>query len=783
MSLSFAASPMPPRDRAAFRAALGLVLGTHVLLVLSWAASIPAWEAPDEPAHYRRVRSLACSWGLVRGASQECSEETVLGDAGTWEIGIGGKHPPRCEAEPARRHLFRRGDFWHREFLLQSYQQFQPPLGHLVRAPWYALTGPPRPPIFVGPDDGAAGPAVFLHDLDRDPAMEPGIRRLRALRSFGAILGALTLLGIWRCGRAVAPDRPGVALAATSLAAFLPQFTFVAAYVNNDGLAAAAGAWLTAGLLTRLCSPARISAGWLAGNAALLVLAVGSRPNAAGLAVLVLLALWTVILRRRGRRAAVLASVGLAVVLLAAAGILRGLFPEFWRTWVAHFQVRMLGGAMATPWETAAGMARSLVGVFGWMNVPLATAAYLAAGAFAMLLASSLAVQWTRRSGTIAACGRGVVALLVVAVLAVGIPSFLNALSMGQAQGRYLLPAAAALAILGGLGACGSLAPRRGFQAAAALSALLVAANLAALVGVLRPAYGGGSAPLLTRMETPAGPLLVQHGPARAGSPGAGFAPGADGRWILAAPEGHPFRATMEARLSGLRNQNLLEAAVKGPAPEAPARIPGVATVESRGPGRSAASRVRPGWLSVGSDRRRALLTHPTSRIELEPVSVPQQARLRAQIAIHEDAWDQPGDGVTFRLLARLPDGEEALLGERYLDPKRNVEDRQWTEWSLDLGSLGGRTVTFVLEALPGPDGNHAHDWAGWAGLWLDAPSAPLPLSLCDTVSGALRDPAALKVELPPGGALTLRLLPAEIPEADLRLTLRALEPRPTGVE
>ena len=38
----------------------------------------------------------------------------------------------------------------------------------------------------------------------------------------------------------MAPDRPGVALAATSLAAFLPQFTFVAAYVNNDLLAAAA---------------------------------------------------------------------------------------------------------------------------------------------------------------------------------------------------------------------------------------------------------------------------------------------------------------------------------------------------------------------------------------------------------------------------------------------------------------------------------------------------------------------------------------------------------------
>jgi hypothetical protein len=351
----------------------------------------------------------------------------------------------------------------------------------------------------------------------------------------------------------------------------------------------------------------------------------------------------------------------------------------------------------------------------------------------------------------------------------VGIPSYLNALSMGQAQGRYLLPAVGALALLGGLGACGGPAPRRGLRAAAALAVLLAAANLAALFGVLRPAYAEPVRGHLSRVETPGGPLLVQHGPAAAGN---GFAPAADGRWILAAPQGAALRTSLEARLAGRRTRSLLGAAVDSPALDDPARLPGVAAVHSEGPGSTIASRVRPGWIRVGDQRRRALLAHPTSRIALEAVPIPEGARLRARFAIREEAWEQPGDGVTFRLLALPSGGDEILLEERYLDPKDNPAERRWAEWVLDAGALGGRTATLILETLPGPAGNHAHDWAGWAGLWIESSSdLPTP-ALCDTVAGNLLDPAALDLDLPPGGALTLRLPPGESKDSDLRLVL-----------
>ena len=749
------------------RTGLLLVLLGHGMLALLYARTIPAWEAPDEPAHFRRVRSLACALGWGSDGDAGCAGRRVLGRQAVWQVqpAAPGETPPPCQAPSDPGDTTSRPAVWDRDVLLQSYQEYQPHLGHLVWVPWFLLTGPAHPPVFVNPDYPGEGPGVFLHELDGDPAVAPSVRSLRALRSFGALLGLLTVLGVWRCGRLLAPQRPGVALAAASAAAFLPQFTFVAGYVNNDLPAAAAGAWLTALVLQRLAPARAVSGGWVAGLIALLFVAAAARPNAAGLVVLVLLALLALMGKQHGWRKSLALGLGVAAAALAALWALRALSPSFWLTWSGHFEARLLAGDTLAPLTGFLGVSRSLVGVFGWMDVALPPVVYATAGLLTLVLLGSLMAQLWRSP---LPWFRVVVGALAAGFLGVGVPTFLNALSRGQAQGRYLFPALAILAVLAGLGACGAQGARTGWRLASLLALLLFAGNVAALRGVLAPAYSAEGKGHLTRLDTPAGPLLIQHDP-----PGVdgGLPPDRKGRWVLAAPEGQPTSVRLSMRLFQRSEQPLLSDALAAGRLDDPADLPGVSTVTSHGPGNSPAARVQPLSMTVGQVQRRALLGHPTSRIVLDPVRIPAGAQVRVILGIDDRVQGKPGDGVTFRLLLLLGHGEELLL-ERHLDPRARESDGTWLVENVDLGPLAGRQGSFVLETLPGPSGDAGHDWSAWAGLDLVVPLQPIPASWCHTEEGRPLEPDEIALDLPAGGNITLRLAEPPAAGAGMRLEL-----------
>jgi hypothetical protein len=345
----------------------------------------------------------------------------------------------------------------------------------------------------------------------------------------------------------------------------------------------------------------------------------------------------------------------------------------------------------------------------------------------------------------------------------------LNAISVGQAQGRYLFPALGILAALGGLGACGALSRRGGWWLAATFALLLFAGNVAALAGVLRPAYSPTESGRLTRLRTTGGTLLIQHAP---GEPGSGLLADRKGQWLLAAPAEEALAVDLVAQFTRRGQQSLLQAALAGERVADPADLAGVAAVDSDGPGASAASRVQPLTMTVAGRRRRALLVHPTSRVLLDPVPVPSGAHVEVRLGIDERAWDKGGDGVLFRLLARTSRGGEHLLLERYLDPKARHADRRWLEEAADVGSLAGRRVSFVLETLPGPDGDTSYDWSAWAGLDLVVPQQDMAVTLCDTDQGRRLDPAAMELRLPPGGNITLRLPEPPGARAGVRMQL-----------
>ena len=150
----------------------------YLILGTLYALYTPAWQAPDEPAHYNYVQYLA---------EQRRFPVLKPGDypAAYLEEIKASRFPPEMSIAPIR------------------YEFHQPPLYYLLAVPLYGVS------------DGALLP----------------------LRLLSVALGALLLLVVDWTVLALAPDRPFLALGATALVAFLPMHLAMTAAANNDVLA------------------------------------------------------------------------------------------------------------------------------------------------------------------------------------------------------------------------------------------------------------------------------------------------------------------------------------------------------------------------------------------------------------------------------------------------------------------------------------------------------------------------------------------------------------------
>jgi hypothetical protein len=499
---------------------LAAVVAAHVVVVVAWAHVVPPWEGPDEPAHLLRVRQLACRLGWsVTGA---CGPDSAPGDAPVLQVATGADACSSLQPSPTRD----LGD-WSRSHLLSSYQSHQPPLGHLPYVPLFLASGPHRPPIFVDTRYSPTDAGIFLHDQDRGPLLGGTVRRLRLLRLAGLLFSILTVLAAWRCASYLAPRQPGVGVLAAAMAAFLPQFTFTAAYVNNDMVAAAAGGALTAWVVSALAAREGLPPGWATVCMALMALAVGARLNVLGLVPFVALSLAVLAVKHRARRLFLLLAVGIVLGGLALVWVMRSTAP-----WAALLRQRWAVSPRLDLQAALASIGRSFVGELGWMSVRLPDWAYLGAAAAGLALVLLVILQLFLRP---ARPSRDLAVLLVLGALSMLVTVVVDALLSGQAQGRYLFPALALLAALAGLGGCGLLGARTGLRVAGLVSMLLLAGNLSALLGRVAPAYRPAASGMLSTVETPHGPVLVQHGMST--QIRSGFPADALGQVIVAAPE------------------------------------------------------------------------------------------------------------------------------------------------------------------------------------------------------------------------------------------------------
>jgi 4-amino-4-deoxy-L-arabinose transferase-like glycosyltransferase len=166
-------------SRLAANITLVFILIAYLALGTAYALQTPAWQAPDEPAHYNYIQFIATEKTLPvleQGEyDQAYNEEFTRTPQNTASLSI----------DPLR------------------YEDYAPPLYYLLAAPIYALT------------DGW----------------------LNAIRLLSVLFGGALVVVAYLIGAEAYPDQLVYALGGAAFVAFVPQHLAMLSAVNNDSLA------------------------------------------------------------------------------------------------------------------------------------------------------------------------------------------------------------------------------------------------------------------------------------------------------------------------------------------------------------------------------------------------------------------------------------------------------------------------------------------------------------------------------------------------------------------
>ena len=465
---------------------LALIVVLYLLLATLYAVQVPAWQAPDEPAHYNYVHELATTgqFPILRMGDYDQAYLDQL---------KASRFPPE------------------RSIVGVRYEAHQPPLYYLLAGPVFLATG----------------------------------GELAALRLFSAALGALLVVLTYAIAVTIFPGRPYLALGAAAFVAFLPMHLAIAASVNNDALAEvllAAILLLSIRYLKLAMLGPRAPSGWDALILGVLLgLALITKVSAYVAAPVLLAALLIAGYEaRRQHRAAGYVSrfmfhlilVFLPALLIALPWYARnaavyGHFDILARRWhdtVVVGQLRTTdllaqSGAGAVLERFLVWSHDSFWGVFGWMGVWMDGRLYTLLLAFSLavltgcivLAARKLRASQTKaspnpalRTGVVSETSRftpnvsrfrvwSLTLLALSALLTVGIYLSYNLIFV-QPQGRYLFPALPAIGLAVALGWQEVLRPAAARWAG---FVLIASAALAGVIGWLRAGVNTWSVALL----------------------------------------------------------------------------------------------------------------------------------------------------------------------------------------------------------------------------------------------------------------------------------------------
>jgi 4-amino-4-deoxy-L-arabinose transferase-like glycosyltransferase len=455
-----------------------LILVAYLLAGGLYAVVTPAWQAPDEPAHYNYVRSLA-----------EDGRLPVLrpGDypAAYLEQIKAAHFPPAMSIDSIR------------------YESWQPPLYYILATPVYWLAG------------GALIPLRFL----------------------SVILGAGLVVAAYAVALAVYPGDTRLALGTAAFVAFVPMHLTMTASVNNDVLADLLLALVMLRLMRWMRGGNRHSSDLAITG---LLLGLGLITKATVYAVAIPSAIIALLLAER--RPALLARRALAIfgpaLVLALPWYARNVALYGWPDLLGklNHDAIVVGQLRTADYLAQAGWAaylrdfattsfHSFWGQFGWMAVPMDGRTYLVLGLFSALAAVGLLVSagnWLPSAsslrmerivafqlGDIEKGKVGWLACLWVIFTLLFIYLYYN-ISFVQFQGRYLFPALIPIGLAVTRGLRAILSGRRAWLGAGVCG---IAAIWVGLSGALNGGLdkwslliaGGGAIALAARRWLPAG--------------------------------------------------------------------------------------------------------------------------------------------------------------------------------------------------------------------------------------------------------------------------------------
>jgi Dolichyl-phosphate-mannose-protein mannosyltransferase len=402
------------------RGALALIVLGYLVLATLYAVRVPPWNAPDEPAHYNFIRSIAVEHRLPILQPGDYSQSEIARLTNL-------KFPPGESVAAFR------------------YESIQPPLYYLIATPVFLATQAL----------GERGQVV-------------------ALRLVTVAIGALFLLAMYRLGRQIFPRSALLPLAATAFVAFIPEHLFMDAAIDNDALAelmlCLTLVVLVDDLWQRGAPRNDLLAGLVVGLAVLTKLVAGVSALLVMLGFLgsaLLAADRPAALRRLPRR---LVRAGLVALLVSGWWVVRNVLVYGWQDPFGlrrHAQVvvgqPVTGGLSLTLIrQMSLTLFHSFWGQFGWMGIPFADRTYDVIATGSVVVAVGIvAFLWQvirgARDGRPSAIAmvapqRWALVLLLAEVLLVALGVVFYNLEYLQPQGRYLFPTLPAVGILAAAG-------------------------------------------------------------------------------------------------------------------------------------------------------------------------------------------------------------------------------------------------------------------------------------------------------------------------------------------
>ncbi len=396
----------------------------YFVIGLQYAALTPAWQVPDEPAHYNYIRYIAENGALPVLESGDYNQ-TYLSQLTSENF------PPEVSIEPLR------------------YESWQPPLYYLLATPIFLLFG------------GALLP----------------------LRLFSLALGAGVIVFAYLAARELTDDK-WLPVIAAGFIAFIPQHVAMMAGVNNDSLSEfliAIGLWLILranrlgfgnwflGFAIGLAFVTKANAYVLAPVAGVMLLLVwrrsGLRMQSADASRTPFAQTSRMHPSASLRTSSAPTFVRSALIIFVPALLIGSLWwgrnlyvygwPDFMASirhesvvvgqprtseWIAQF------GAMEVARRFAQTTFQSFWGQFGWMGVVMDRRVYLVLLIFTVGLVIGLTLSRLTPHASRPIQRDGLIILTVSALLTLALYLYYN-ISFVQHQGRYLFPALIPLAL------------------------------------------------------------------------------------------------------------------------------------------------------------------------------------------------------------------------------------------------------------------------------------------------------------------------------------------------